>query len=117
MSGVGGMSLSDDVPVPVRRFVDSTNADDADAVVALFTPDAHLVDGARSFDGREGVADWDRTDNTGKRSRFELLGAKPGETEVDVVATVVVSGEGFNGTSDLAFTLRGDEIARLVVGA
>lgn len=115
MSGTSGMSLNDDVPTPIRAFVDTTNAGDSDAFVAIFTPDAFLSDYGREFRGRDGVASWDASDNIGKRSRFELLGVRPGETEQEVVATVVVSGDGFNGTSDLRFALRGDEIARLVI--
>ena len=109
------MSLSDDVPTPVRAFVERTNAADSEALVALFTPDAFLSDRGREFRGREGVADWDRSDNIGASSHFELVGLRSGDTEQEVVATLVVTGDGSNGTGDLRFTLRGDEIARLVI--
>jgi hypothetical protein len=109
------MSLSSDVPLAIQGFVDTTNAADSEAFVATFTEDAFLSDWGREYVGREGVAEWDRTDNIGKRSRFELLAVKPGLGDQQFIATVVVTGDGYNGTSDLEFTVRGDRIARLVI--
>ncbi|MDQ1513824.1 MAG: hypothetical protein QOC59_1666 [Microbacteriaceae bacterium] len=107
--------MSGDVPAAIRAFVDTTNAGDSDGFVQAFTEDAFLSDWGREFRGREGVAEWDRSDNIGKRAHFELVGVRPGDTEQEFVATVVVSGDGFNGTSDLRFTVRGAEVARLVI--
>jgi hypothetical protein len=109
------MSLSSDVPLAIQAFVDTTNAGDPDAFVATFTEDAFLSDWGKEFVGHEGIAAWDRSDNIGRRSRFELLGVKPGLGDQQFIATVLVSGDGFNGTSDLEFTLRGDHVARLVI--
>ena len=109
------MSLSSDVPIAIQAFVDTTNAGDSDAFVAVFTEDAFLSDWGKEFEGREGVAAWDRSDNIGRRSHFDLLGVKPGLGDQQFIATVMVSGEGFNGTSDLEFTLRGDRVSRLVI--
>jgi ketosteroid isomerase-like protein len=108
-------SLSEDAPAAIQAFVDTTNAGDSDAFVAVFTEDAFLSDWGREFVGHEGVASWDRTDNIGKRSHFELLGVKPGVGDQQFIATVVVTGDGYNGTSDLEFTVRGDKVARLVI--
>ena len=109
------MSLSSDVPTAIRTFVDTTNAGDSEGFVAGFTEDAFLSDWGREYRGHEGVADWNSTDNIGKASRFELLAVKPGLGDQQLVATVVVTGDGYNGTSDLEFTLRGDRVARLVI--
>jgi ketosteroid isomerase-like protein len=109
------MSLSSDVPLAIQAFVDATNAGDSDAFVAAFTEDAFLSDWGKEFVGREGVAAWDRSDNIGRNSHFDLLGVKPGLGDQQFIATVMVSGNGFNGTSDLEFTLRGDRVARLVI--
>jgi ketosteroid isomerase-like protein len=109
------MSLSSDVPTAIRAFVDTTNAGDSAAFVAVFTEDAFLSDWGREFVGHEGIASWDATDNIGKRSHFDLLGVKPGTGDQQFIATVVVSGDGYTGTSDLEFTLRGDRVARLVI--
>ncbi len=115
MSDTNGMSLSSDVPIPVQRFIDATNAGDAEALTSAFTQDAFLSDCGREFHGHDGVSAWDRTDNIGEGSHFDLLGVKPGDTPQEVVVTVMVTGEGFTGTSDLAFTLRGESISRLVI--
>jgi ketosteroid isomerase-like protein len=107
--------VTGDVPAAIRRFVDTTNAGDHDGFVETFTQDALLSDWGREFRGREAIAEWDETDNIGRKSRFELLEVRRGDTEHEFVATVVVTGGGFNGTSDLAFTVRGDEVARLEI--
>ena len=108
-------SLSDDVPAAITAFIDATNAGDSAAFVAAFTEDAFLSDWGREFVGHEGIAAWDATDNIGKRSHFDLLAVKPGVGDQQLIATVVVSGDGFTGTSDLEFTVRGDRVARLVI--
>ena len=108
-------SLSEDVPAAIQAFVDTTNAADSEAFVATFTEDAFLSDWGREFQGHEGIASWDRTDNIGKHAHFELLGLKPGIGDQQFVVTVVVTGDGYNGTSDLEFTVRGDRVARLVI--
>ena len=106
---------SSDVPAPVQAFVDATNAGDSAAFVAAFTEDAFLSDWGKEFRGHDGIASWDASDNIGRRAHFDVLGVKPGATQQEVVATVMVTGGGFNGTSDLTFTLRGDAISRLVI--
>jgi ketosteroid isomerase-like protein len=108
-------SLSEDVPAAIHAFIETTNAGDSDAFVAVFTEDAFLSDWGRDFVGHDGIASWDASDNIGKRSRFELLGIKPGLGDQQFIATVHVTGDGYNGTSDLEFTVRGDRIARLVI--
>lgn len=115
MTDQNGMSLSDDVPTPVRAFVEATNAGEADAVVALLTPDAAVRTPERDYRGREEAAEWDRAGNTGAGRRFELLGVRPGDTDREVVATVTVEADGGTSLGELRFTLRGEEIARLVV--
>lgn len=109
------MSSAEDVPAPIRAFVDATNAGDSAAFVAAFTEDAFLSDWGKEFRGHDGVSSWNDSDNIGRKAHFEVLGTKPGATPQEVVATVMVTGGGFNGTSDLTFTLRGDEISRLVI--
>lgn len=108
-------SLSEDVPAAIRAFVDATNAGDPDAFVAAFTEDAFLSDSGREFVGHDGVAAWDRSDNIGQRSHFEVLGVKPGIGDQQFIATVMVTGDGYTGTSDLEFTLRGRRVTRLVI--
>lgn len=102
-----------EVPPAVQRMIDATNSGDHEAFVAAFTDDAVLVDWGTVFEGREGVASWDRSDNIGRRSHFEVAGVeRDGD---DWVVTLDVTGGGFNGTSDFRFTLAGDAIARMEI--
>jgi hypothetical protein len=102
-----------DLPAPIRRMIDATNAGDSDAFVDAFTDDAYLEDWGKAFTGHEGVRSWDSTDNIGRRSHFEAAGV---EQEGDEwVVSLVVTGGGFNGTSDFRFSLRDDRIARMVI--
>ena len=103
------------VPPAIRQFVESTNNGDSDAFVAAFAPDAHLSDWGRSFDGREGVRRWDRTDNIGVQAHFDLesVEARPGE---EYVAVIRVSGNGYNGVGPMVFRIRDGFIADLRIG-
>jgi hypothetical protein len=103
------------VPAGLRTFIDATNRGDSTAFVAGFTEDAVLDDWGRVFHGRDGVASWNRTDNIGKRSHFELVGIEPTDDPDTVVATLTVSGDGFNGTGPMTFAFRGDLVARLTI--
>jgi ketosteroid isomerase-like protein len=102
-----------DVPQAVQRMIDATNAGDRRAFVAAFTEDALLEDWGRRFHGHDGVASWDRTDNIGKNTRFEARGTRrEGDT---YVVTLDVTGDGYNGTSDIAFEVEGDRIRSMVI--
>ena len=101
-----------DVPAPIRRMVDASNAGDTPAFLACFTPDAFLSDWGRDFTGRDGLADWNATDNIGVNSHLEVVAAAPDGAAWQV--TVAVSG-GFDGEGTMTFTLAGDLISRLVI--
>ena len=102
-----------EIPAAVARMVEATNAGDHAAFVATFTEDAYLEDWGRQFRGHDGVASWDETDNIGKNTRFRIEGARQdGDTWV---VTLTVSGDGFNGTSDIAFEVEGDRIRSMVI--
>jgi hypothetical protein len=75
--------------------------------------DAVLVDWGRRFEGREGVASWDSTDNTGVQSHMEVVGSKPSRR--GYMVTVRVAGNGFNGTGHIDFVLEGDRISEVVI--
>ncbi len=102
-----------DLPRPIQAFVDSTNRGDADGVVGCFTKDAILIDWGRRFDGHAGVASWNKTDNTGVESHFDVLGMEPSAR--GYLVTLRVTGNGFNGTSGIDFGLSGDRISQLVI--
>lgn len=99
------------LPDPIRAFLDASNRGDAAGVIACFTPTAVLDDWGRQFDGHDGIAAWDQTDNTGVQSHLEASHVETiGNT---VVVTVEVRGNGFNGTGHMHFQLSGNRIARL----
>jgi hypothetical protein len=63
--------------------------------------------------GHDGAASWDETDNIGKNAHMEVLRTrKEGET---YIVTLDVTGEGFNGTSDIHFRVDGDRISSMVI--
>ncbi len=63
-----------DLPAPVQAFIDTTNAGDSEAFVAVFTDDAHLEDWGRVFRGHDGARSWNASDNIGKRSPSRSTG-------------------------------------------
>ncbi|SDK79650.1 nuclear transport factor 2 family protein [Nonomuraea jiangxiensis] len=100
-------------PAAIRTFIDATNSADSAAFAAAFTDDAYLNDWGREFHGRDGVRDWDRTDNIGVQSKFELVAIEPGPDPDSFVVTLKVSGNGYNGTGPMTFHLRDGLIASL----
>jgi SnoaL-like domain len=107
-----------DTPTPdaIQAFVDATNSGDTEAFAAAFTADAHLDDWGRSFHGHEGVRTWDGSDNIGVQSHFDLVDVQPGSADGEYVATLRVSGNGYNGTGPMTFRLRNGLIADLRIG-
>jgi ketosteroid isomerase-like protein len=106
-----------ETPAAIRAFIDATNAGDSDAFVAAFTADATLDDWGRKFAGHAGVRDWDRTDNIGVQSHFDLLAIEAGEEPDSYVATMRVRGNGYNGTGPMVFRIRGGLVASLRISA
>ncbi|WP_439592045.1 nuclear transport factor 2 family protein [Microbacterium sp.] len=103
-----------ELPHPIATFIDATNAADSDAFVAAFAEDGTLDDWGRVARGHEGIRQWDRTDNIGKRSHFELVDIVE-EAPDTYLVHLKVTGDGFNGTSPFRFTLAGDRIASVVI--
>lgn len=101
------------VPAPVQRMIDATNAADTEGFVAAFTDDAFLEDWGRQFHGHDGARSWDRSDNIGKQAHFEVVDAE--ESAGEWIVTLRVTGNGYNGTGPVRFTLSGDRISRMVI--
>ena len=100
-------------PDPIRRFVEATNAGDTRAFLDTFTEKAFLSDWGSDFHGRDGVARWNQSDNIGVQSKLRIV--RVAERDGVHHARVDVTGNGFNGEGDMAFTLDGDRIASLVI--
>lgn len=103
------------LPAPVAAFIDTTNAGDSEGFVAAFTDDAVLEDWGRTFHGRGGAAAWNASDNIGRRSHFDVVGWHPGADPDTYVVTVTVTGDGYNGTSPIAFAVRDGLISRMTI--
>ena len=101
------------LPGVLQRFFDTTNAGDTAGFLACFTDDASLDDWGNQYDGRDGIARWNETDNIGVGSKLKAL-----THEADGKGwrlRVSVAGRGFKGEGNMRFTLTGDRISRLVI--
>lgn len=93
--------------------MDATNRGDSVGFLDCFAPDAIPVDWGRRFVGREGIADWDRTDNIGVQARLRILQLQVEGTGFR--AQVDVRGNGPNGIGEMVFTLAGGKLQTLVI--
>lgn len=103
-------------PRAIEHFVEATNAGDTEAFVSAFAPDARLDDWGRVFTGHDGIRAWNRTDNIGVQAHFDLLDVRAESAPGTYVATLRVSGNGYNGTGPMRFRLRDGVIAELRIG-
>ena len=83
------------------------------SAVACFTDDAHLEDWGRQFDGHDGVAAWDETDNIGVNMHFDLQGVEAAGSEW--LVSIHATSTRFNGDGVLHVTVDGDRISRLII--
>jgi hypothetical protein len=103
------------VPASITAFIDATNAGDSDAFVASFAEDGTLDDWGRVARGHDGIREWDRTDNIGRQSHFELVDIAEEAEPGTYLVHLEVTGNGFNGTSPFRFTLREGLIQCVVI--
>jgi hypothetical protein len=103
------------IPAPISTFIVATNAGDSDAFVAAFSEDGSLDDWGRVAHGHDGIRAWDRTDNIGKQSHFELIDIEQETAPETYLVHLAVTGNGFNGTSPFRFTLRDGLIQSVVI--
>ena len=100
--------MTEDLPAPVSRVIEATNAGDSTAFVEAFTEDGFVDDWGRMFTGPEEIGRWNEAENIGVHARFAVQ-----EVTVDadtVIARLAVTGGGFNGPSTLTFELAGDRV-------
>ncbi len=98
---------------PIQRMIDATNSADTQAFLACFTADAYLEDWGRGFTGRDEIARWNQTDNIGRQAHFVALGSH--EVDGKQIVTLEVTGNGYNGTGDIEFTIGDDLITRMII--
>jgi NAD(P)-dependent dehydrogenase (short-subunit alcohol dehydrogenase family) len=109
------MPMTVKLPLPIARYFQAANGDDAAAVAAAFAADAHVRDEGRDHHGRDAVRAW--ADDARRRYRFyaEPRSLEPGPR--GGVVTAHLTGDFPGAPADLRyrFTLAGDEIADLEV--
>ncbi len=103
------------LPLPIARYFEAANGDDADAVAAAFAVDAHVRDEGRDHHGREAVREWAQDSRRRYRFQAEPLSLEP-EPEGGVV-TAHLTGDFPGAPADLRyrFVLAGDAIAHLEI--
>jgi ketosteroid isomerase-like protein len=103
------------LPETIAQFIDATNTADTARFLDAFTTDATLDDWGRQFHGRDGIAAWNDTDNIGVQAHFELVKVAEVDAGHVYVVTLAVSGNGYNGTGPMTFTLVDGRIHSLVI--
>jgi NAD(P)-dependent dehydrogenase (short-subunit alcohol dehydrogenase family) len=103
------------LPAPFARYLDAANADDADAVAACFTADAHVLDEARDHGGAAAIREW--AAETRRRYRFHAEARSFEPVSNGGTATAHLTGDFPGAPADLRyrFRLAGDRIADLEI--
>jgi hypothetical protein len=103
----------------VVSFVDAVNAIDADRLIDLFAPDAHVNDQLRDFWGKDAIGSWVRREVVGAMLTMEVFNAK--EHFGDSILTAKVSGD-FDKTGlpdplvlSFIFSVCEGKVARLII--
>jgi len=96
----------------VRQAIEALNAGSLDDFMALFAPDATVVDVA-TYHGHEAIRQWAQRENFSVHMHIDVLQEKnTGGTVIEVQAT---SRGGYSGPGTFSFTIKSGQIARLVI--
>ena len=96
----------------VRQAFQAINGGRLDAFLALFAPDATLIDGA-AYRGSEAIRDWAERETFGVQMHINVIReTNPEGTILEVEAT---STGGYSGPGAFLFTVRGNHIERLEI--
>jgi hypothetical protein len=96
----------------VHRAIETINEGRLDEFLALFAPDATVVDGA-TYHGSEAIRAWAERETFGVRMYIDVIQEKnPEGTTVEVNAA---STGGYSGPGTFFFTIRGGLIERFVI--
>lgn len=96
----------------VRRTIEAINQGKLDDFMALFAPDATIVD-VSTYRGHHEIRAWAQRETFGVHVRFQLKREK--NAEGTIIEGHVQSVGGYNGPATFSFTLRGNTIERLVI--
>lgn len=104
-----------EVPVPVQRLIDATNAGDTAAFLAGFTTDGAVDDWGRTFRGSDEISGWSAAEFIGKQVTLDITSSGVEGHVTTIVAQV--GGNGFNGASTFGFTTAGDRVSLMTISA
>jgi ketosteroid isomerase-like protein len=96
----------------VRHTIEAINQGKLDDFMALFAPDATVVD-VSTYTGHKAIRHWAQRETFNVQVRFQVEREK--NAEGTVVEGHVQSVGGYNGPATFSFTLHGNMIERLVI--
>jgi hypothetical protein len=96
----------------VRRAIEAINQGNLDEFLALFAPDATVVD-VSTYRGHEAIRAWAQRETFNVQVRFQVVREK--NEEGTIVEGHVQSVGGYSGPATFSFTVEGDRIQRLVI--
>jgi hypothetical protein len=103
------MTTPPPLPLPVAAALEAASAGATEDFLATFAPDGAVDDWGRLFRGPEEIRGWSDAEFIGKQVTLRVTASR---TEGDTTTvSAEVGGNGFNGPSDFAFTVRGDRVA------
>ena len=96
----------------VRQAIETTNEGRLDDFMALFAPDAAVVDGP-TYQGLNAIRDWARRETFGVQMRFDVVQENNAEgTSLEVLCA---SQGGYSGQATFDFSIQGSLIERLEI--
>ncbi len=96
----------------VRRAIEAINQGNLDEFLALFAPDAIVVD-VSTYSGYEAIRTWAQRETFNVQVRFHV--AREKNEEGTIVEGNVQSVGGYSGPATFSFTVHGDRIQRLII--
>ncbi len=105
------------LPQTISTYFEADRRNDCAAVLACFSPDATLRDEGRSHSGHDAIAHWWEHSKASYRHVAEPLEATTRENVTRVRARVTGAFPGSPALLAYAFTLAGEEISALEIGA
>jgi ketosteroid isomerase-like protein len=99
----------------IAAYIDASNARNADAVIACFTPEAVVVDEGRTYRGSDEIRQWIAETEAAYAFTLEVTHAAEQGSETVVTCRVTGTFEGSPIQLRFCFTLEGDKIAALTI--
>jgi NAD(P)-dependent dehydrogenase (short-subunit alcohol dehydrogenase family)/ketosteroid isomerase-like protein len=103
------------LPAAIASYMSAANADDADAVAACFTADAHVRDEARDHDGSAAIRAWAAEARRSYRFQAEPRSFEPSPDGGTLTAHLTGDFPGAPADLRYRFRLAGDRVADLAI--